>query len=75
MASYNFMAARNVPRPQVKFRDQVDNSNSPFVPRIHSKPNALQPLPDGGSHDLHEVLYNYLHQSCDNNALILIISV
>ena len=52
VASYNFMTSRNVPRPQVRFRDQVDNSNSPFVPQLRCKPNARQPLPDGRSHDI-----------------------
>ena len=48
-----FLASRNVPRPQVRFRDQVDNSNSVFVPLLRSKPNARQPLPQGGSPDSH----------------------
>lgn len=53
MASYHFMAMRNVPRPQVRFQDHVDNSKSPFVPRLRDKPNAQQPLPEGGSCDYH----------------------
>lgn len=31
-------------RPQVFFKDKVDNSNSPWIPRIKEKPNALKPL-------------------------------
>ena len=65
VASYSFMTARNVPRPQLKFRDHVDNSNSPHIPLLRSKPNALQPLPEGGSCDHREVLCNYLLQSYD----------
>lgn len=53
MASYHFMAMRNVPRPQVKFQDHVDNSNSLFVPRLRNKPNAREPLPEGRSCDHH----------------------
>ncbi|CAH1395309.1 unnamed protein product [Nezara viridula] len=31
-------------RPQVFFKDKIDNSNSPWIPRIKEKPNALKPL-------------------------------
>ena len=56
VASYNIMASRNVPRPQVRFKDQIDNSNTVFVPRIRNKPNARQPLPDGRSCDHHVIV-------------------
>ena len=39
---------KNIPRPQSRFKDMVDNSNSPFIPLIRHKPNALKPLPEGG---------------------------
>ena len=39
---------KNIPRPQSRFKDMVDNSNSPFIPLISHKPNALKPLPEGG---------------------------
>lgn len=31
-------------RPQLKFKDTVDNSNTPFCPIIKYKPNAQRPL-------------------------------
>lgn len=31
-------------RPQEKWKDDIDNSAKPFVPRIRQKPNALVPL-------------------------------
>ncbi|XP_064599429.1 exosome complex component 10-like [Liolophura sinensis] len=44
--SYRLLAAHNIKRPQLKFRDKVDNANKPFVPIIRTKPNALQSLAD-----------------------------
>lgn len=34
----------NIPRSQLKFTDEIDNSSSPFIPKIIDKPNALVPL-------------------------------
>ncbi|RZF46036.1 hypothetical protein LSTR_LSTR004749 [Laodelphax striatellus] len=31
-------------RPQIKFKDKIDNRNIPFEPRITEKPNSLKPL-------------------------------
>ncbi len=31
-------------KPQEIFKDEIDNSTNPFVPKIKEKPNALQPL-------------------------------
>ncbi|KAJ3587152.1 hypothetical protein NHX12_013542 [Muraenolepis orangiensis] len=39
------LQAKNISRPQMKFKDTVDNSNIPFVPKIFIKPNATKPLP------------------------------
>jgi len=36
--------AKNIQRPQLKFKDKIDNSNTPFIPIITRKPNALRPL-------------------------------
>ncbi|XP_030835176.1 exosome component 10 [Strongylocentrotus purpuratus] len=44
--NFRLMHARNIARPQLKFKDRVDNSNVPFVPVITHKPNALKPLPE-----------------------------
>lgn len=53
VGKFKFIHSRNVPRPQAKFRDQVDNSNNPFVPRLKEKPNARVPLPDGEQETRH----------------------
>ncbi|KAK2163369.1 hypothetical protein LSH36_81g07020 [Paralvinella palmiformis] len=43
-ANFRLLAAKNIQRPQVKFKDKIDNSFRPFVPKIRSKPNALKSL-------------------------------
>ncbi|KAJ2665566.1 exosome nuclease subunit [Coemansia sp. RSA 1200] len=46
--------AKNIPRPQLRFHDSVDNSRgTPFVPRLRDKPHALVPLaePAGAEQD------------------------
>jgi len=40
----HLLAARNVSRPQLKFKTKVDNTSEPFVPIITEKPNSLKPL-------------------------------
>ncbi|XP_076019569.1 exosome complex component 10 [Genypterus blacodes] len=42
---FKLMHAKNIARPQLKFKEKVDNSNTPFVPKIFIKPNAVKPLP------------------------------
>ncbi|XP_068190217.1 exosome complex component 10 isoform X2 [Antennarius striatus] len=44
-AMFRLLHAKNVARPQLKFKEKVDNSNTPFIPKIFIKPNAIQPLP------------------------------
>ncbi|RWS16344.1 exosome component 10-like protein [Dinothrombium tinctorium] len=41
---YNLFSAKTIQRPQAKFKDKIDNSNCPFVPRISEKPNSIKPL-------------------------------
>ncbi|XP_077407560.1 exosome complex component 10 [Vanacampus margaritifer] len=43
--TFRLLQAKNIPRPQLKFKEKVDNSNTPFIPKIFIKPNALKPLP------------------------------
>lgn len=38
------LAGKNIHRPQLMFKDKIDNSCKPWVPRIKEKPNALKPL-------------------------------
>ncbi|XP_075898081.1 exosome complex component 10 [Nelusetta ayraudi] len=42
---FRLLQAKNVARPQLKFKEKVDNSNTPFIPKIFIKPNALKSLP------------------------------
>ncbi|XP_020785467.2 exosome component 10 [Boleophthalmus pectinirostris] len=43
--TFKLLHAKNVARPQLKFKEKVDNSNTPFIPKIFIKPNAIKPLP------------------------------
>ena len=38
------LAGKNVMRPQINFRDQIDNSSNPFIPQLKSKPHSKKPL-------------------------------
>ncbi|XP_070695429.1 exosome complex component 10 [Pempheris klunzingeri] len=42
---FRLLHAKNVARPQLKFKEKVDNTNTPFIPKIFIKPNAIKPLP------------------------------
>ncbi|KAM4652421.1 exosome complex component 10 [Discoglossus pictus] len=44
--TYRLLHAKNILRPQLKFKDKIDNSNTPFVPKLFVKPNAQKPLPE-----------------------------
>ncbi|GAB5365231.1 hypothetical protein AAMO2058_001039500 [Amorphochlora amoebiformis] len=41
-----FSSSSAMMKPQLKFKDKMDNSKRPFVPKINFKPNAISPLPD-----------------------------
>ncbi|XP_043079971.1 exosome component 10 isoform X2 [Puntigrus tetrazona] len=43
--TFHLLHAKNIQRPQLKFKDKVNNSNTPFVSKIFIKPNAVKPLP------------------------------
>jgi len=43
-SKFRLLAARNIQRPQLKFKDKIDNSLKAFVPKLTYKPNALVPL-------------------------------
>ncbi|KAJ8666846.1 hypothetical protein QAD02_008508 [Eretmocerus hayati] len=38
------LAAKNIQRPQLTFKDKIDNSPKPWQPKIKDKPNSLKPL-------------------------------
>lgn len=43
--SINVMHANNIRRPQITFKDKIDNSaGSVFIPKIRHKPHAIEPL-------------------------------
>lgn len=42
--SIRLLAGRNVQRPQLMFKDKIDNTSKPWCPRIKDKPNSLKPL-------------------------------
>lgn len=44
MTTCSLLTAKNVTKPQMMFRERVDNSSRPFVPKIKEKPNALKSL-------------------------------
>ncbi|XP_060115123.1 exosome component 10 isoform X2 [Heteronotia binoei] len=72
--TFRLLHAKNIARPQLKFREKVDNSNTPFVPKLFVKPNALKPLPEALSRsqreqkerpedlDVPAALADFLHQ-------------
>ncbi|CAG8639253.1 3967_t:CDS:2 [Ambispora leptoticha] len=43
-ADTRILYAKNILRPQLRFPDTIDNSRTPFVPKIKEKPNAIVPL-------------------------------
>ena len=40
----SLLAAKNVARPQLSFKDAIDNSATPFIPKLRAKPHAKTPL-------------------------------
>jgi exosome complex exonuclease RRP6 len=44
IGTYNLLSAKLVQRSQLKFKDKIDNSNTPFIPIIKDKPNSIKPL-------------------------------
>nr|XP_018666785.1 exosome component 10 isoform X2 [Ciona intestinalis] len=41
----NGKLGKNIKKPQLMFKDAVDNTHARFIPKISNKPNALKPLP------------------------------
>lgn len=44
VGSATFIGAKNIPRPQLNFKDPIDNSENLWVPKISDKPNNIKPL-------------------------------
>uniref|UniRef100_A0A8C5D598 Exosome complex component 10 n=1 Tax=Gouania willdenowi TaxID=441366 RepID=A0A8C5D598_GOUWI len=65
--TFRLLQAKNIARPQLKFREKIDNSNTPFVPKIFIKPNAIKPLPSLREErpedlDVPPALADFIHQ-------------
>ncbi|CAM0139883.1 exosome nuclease subunit [Umbelopsis sp. WA50703] len=44
-SEYKMLHAQNIIRPQLRFKDTIDNSsNTPFIPKLTFKPNSKAPL-------------------------------
>lgn len=43
-STFHLLTAKNILRPQLGFKDKIDNSSEPFVPIIKEKPHSLKPL-------------------------------
>ena len=67
-AKVRFLYAKNILRPQLKFKEKVDNSNFPFVPIIKEKPNSLRTLEyqkddlQSNQTDIPDALDNFIHK-------------
>ncbi|KAM9855584.1 exosome complex component 10 isoform 2-T2 [Aulostomus maculatus] len=71
--TFRLLHAKNITRPQLKFKEKADNSNTPFIPKIFIKPNAVKPLPSyftskqihkerPEDHDVPAALVDFIHQ-------------
>jgi exosome complex exonuclease RRP6 len=57
----------NTSKPQLKFKDKVNNTNTIFVPILTYKPNAKKPLATKISNDFQEHISNFGHTSNVNS--------
>ncbi|XP_055864722.1 exosome component 10-like [Biomphalaria glabrata] len=67
-AAYRLMTARNIQRPQLSFKDKIDNTNLPYKPQIRVKPHALKSLEESlqlpenvNFEDTEDPHFNYPH--------------
>jgi len=42
---YRLIHSTSIARPQSQFKDKIDNSTAPFIPKISYKPHAIKALP------------------------------
>jgi len=66
---YKLLMAKNIQRPQLKWLDKIDNSNTPFVPYIKHKPHALKPLEEDYSRGERETdaISDFIHEQRVNS--------
>lgn len=60
--SISHQQTKNIPKPQLKFTDKVNNNSLiPFISKLRSKPNARTPLPSSCRFEfLLEIFYFFL---------------
>ncbi|CAG8490079.1 10908_t:CDS:10 [Acaulospora morrowiae] len=60
----NVVYSRVIGRPQIKFKDKIDNSGAPFIPKLPNKPNEIVPLKvKSGSHPYQHEIMNIKYPS------------
>jgi len=60
--SFKLLMAKNIVRPQLKWIDKVDNTNTPFIPKLKAKPNALKPYKEDDDR-IADPIANLIHQA------------
>ncbi|XP_018374950.1 PREDICTED: exosome component 10 [Trachymyrmex cornetzi] len=56
------LGGKNIQRPQLMFKDKIDNSSKPWMPRIKDKPNSLKPLALHVEEDEHGEVFNHPYE-------------
>ncbi|XP_012535453.1 exosome component 10 isoform X2 [Monomorium pharaonis] len=56
------LGGKNVQRPQLMFKDKIDNSSKPWIPRIKEKPNSLKPLALYVEEGEHNEVFNHPYE-------------
>ncbi|XP_066931210.1 exosome complex component 10-like isoform X2 [Clytia hemisphaerica] len=71
-SSFKLLLAKNIQRPQLKWLDKIDNSNTPFTPYIKTKPNAIKPLEEDemSTEPVSDAVDNFIKQARKRNASI-----
>ncbi|GFS76195.1 hypothetical protein NPIL_472231 [Nephila pilipes] len=59
LQNIKLLTAKNVSRPQLSFKDKIDNTNSIFVPIIKEKPHSIKPHAVIYEHDKDEFCHPY----------------
>ncbi|XP_018049348.1 PREDICTED: exosome component 10 isoform X2 [Atta colombica] len=56
------LGGKNIQRPQLMFKDKIDNSSKPWMPRIKDKPNSLKPLALHVEENEHGEVFNHPYE-------------
>lgn len=60
-STYKLLMAKNIERPQLKWLDKIDNCNTPFMPYLKRKPNAVKEL-EYDAMETDDVVADFIHQ-------------